>query len=141
LQSEPHHQQQNPADRRYQTIKRAANHVLDCSGAPNYTWLLCLQYVCYLLNHAFNVTLKGIPLQLLSGISVDFIPLLQFHFWQKVYYKRVDSGFPSDSVEIMGHVVGISKHCGHGLTYNAKTLKVFLAKPDDLNVRAELLRG
>jgi hypothetical protein len=74
----------------------------------------------------------------------------QFHFWQKVYYKSVDNGFPSDSVEIMGHVVGISKHCGHALTYkvlNAKTLKVVHrsllrpAKPDDLNVRAESLGG
>jgi hypothetical protein len=44
-QSEPYQQQQNPAERRYQTIKRAANLVLDRSGAPDYTWLLCLQYV------------------------------------------------------------------------------------------------
>jgi hypothetical protein len=50
----------------------------------------------------------------------------------------------------MGHVVGISEHCGHALTYkvlNAKTLKVVHrsllcpAKPDDLNVRAESLGG
>jgi hypothetical protein len=47
----------------------------------------------------------------------------------------------------MGHVVGISEHCGHALTYqvlNATTIKVVQcsllrpAKPDDLNVRAEL---
>jgi hypothetical protein len=50
----------------------------------------------------------------------------------------------------MGHVVGISEHCGHALTYkvlNAKTLKVVHcsllcpAKPDDLNVCAESLGG
>jgi hypothetical protein len=35
-QSKPH-QQQNPAERRYQTIKRAANRVLDRSGAPDHT--------------------------------------------------------------------------------------------------------
>jgi hypothetical protein len=107
-------------------IKRAANCVLDRFCALDYTWLLCLQYVCNLLNNAFNNTLKGIPLQLLSGISVDISPLLQFHLWQKVYYKSVNSGFPSDSVEIMG-LFGISEHCGHALTYkvlNAKTLKV-----------------
>ena len=32
-QSEPYQQHQNAAERRYQTIKRAANHVLDCTGA------------------------------------------------------------------------------------------------------------
>jgi hypothetical protein len=91
-QSEPHQQQQNPAERRYQTIKRAANHVLDRLGAPDYTWFLCLQYVCYLQNHAYNSTLKGVPLQLLSSITIDISPLLQSHFWQKVYYKSVYSG-------------------------------------------------
>jgi hypothetical protein len=149
-QSKSHQQQQNPAERRYQTIKRAANRVLDRLGALDYTWLFCLHYVCYLLNHAFNNTLKGVPLHLLSGITADISPLLRFHFTHKVYYKSVDSGFPSDSVEIMGHIVGISEHCGHALTYkvlNAKTLKVVQhsllrpARPDDLNVRAESLGG
>jgi hypothetical protein len=75
-QSEPHQQQQNPAERRYQTIKCTANRVLDRSSALDYTWLLCLQYVCYLLNHAYNNTLEGVPLQLLSGITIDISPLM-----------------------------------------------------------------
>jgi hypothetical protein len=54
-QSEPHQQQQNPAERRYQTVKTTANRILDRSGAPAYTWLLCLQYTCYLLNHFFGI--------------------------------------------------------------------------------------
>jgi hypothetical protein len=50
----------------------------------------------------------------------------------------------------MGHVVGISKHCGHSLTYkvlNNITLKILHhsllcpANPDDLNVSAESLGG
>jgi hypothetical protein len=61
-QSETHQQQQNPAEHPYQTIKRAANRVLDRSGAQDHTWLLCL--------------LKGVPLQLLSGITIDISPLL-----------------------------------------------------------------
>jgi hypothetical protein len=60
----------------------------------------------------------------------------------------VDSGIPSNSVEIMGHVVGISKHCGHALTYkvlNATTLKIVYrsllrpAKLDDPNLCAKSL--
>jgi hypothetical protein len=43
--SEPHQQQQNPAERRYQTVKTAANRIMDRTGAPPESWLLCLQYV------------------------------------------------------------------------------------------------
>jgi hypothetical protein len=95
-------------------------------------------------------TLKGVPLQLLSGITIDISPLLSFHFWQKVYYKNVNSDFPFDYVEIMGHVVGISKHCGHALTYkvlDASNLKLFHrsllcpAKADDPSLRAKSLGG
>jgi hypothetical protein len=41
-QSEPHQQHQNPAKCQYQNIKRLSNTILDHSGAPAYTWLLCL---------------------------------------------------------------------------------------------------
>jgi hypothetical protein len=147
---EPHQQQQTPAKRRYQRIKRADNSILDRSGPPDYTWILSLQYVFYLLNHAYNDTLNAVTLQLLSGVAIDIIPLLRFHFCQKVSFKSVDNGFPLDSVEILGRVVGISEHCSHALTYkvlNSKTLKVIycsllcLATPDDINVCAESLGG
>ena len=35
-QSEPYHEHQNPAERRYQTIKTYTNKVLDRTGAPGY---------------------------------------------------------------------------------------------------------
>ena len=41
-QSEPHQQQQNPAERKYQTLKRYTNTILSRTGAPANTWLLCL---------------------------------------------------------------------------------------------------
>ena len=41
-QSEPHQQHQNPCERRYQTLKTTTNTLLDRSGSPVYTWLLCL---------------------------------------------------------------------------------------------------
>ena len=50
-QSEPHRQQQNPAERKYQMLKRYTNTILSHTGAPANTWLLCLLYVCFLLNH------------------------------------------------------------------------------------------
>jgi hypothetical protein len=120
-QSEPYQQHQNAAERRYQTVKTTANRLLDRTGAPAKTWLLCLQYVCYLLNHTYNGNIRGVPLNHLTGVTVDISALLRFHFWQKVYYKKVDNGFPSDSGESMGHIVGISEHCGHSLTWKVLT--------------------
>jgi hypothetical protein len=41
-QSEPHQQQQNPCERRYQMLKSIANTILGQRGSPAYLWLLCL---------------------------------------------------------------------------------------------------
>jgi hypothetical protein len=149
-QSEPYQQHQNAAERRYQTIKGSANRLLDRTGAPANTWLLCLQYVCYLLNHTYNGNIHGVPLNHLTGMTVDISALLRFHFWQKVYYKSIDCGFPSDSVESMGHIVGVSEHCGHALTWKILTsdtnhiLNRSVVRPYDPNnpnFRADLIGG
>ena len=144
-QSEPHQQQQNPAERRYQTVKNTANRIMDRTGAPPYTWLLCLTYVCFLLNHTYNASIGDVPMNRLTGSTVDISVLLKFHFWQRVYYKKVEPGFPSTSSEALGHIVGISEHCGHTLTWKiltADTKKVIfrsIVRPcsvDDPNYRA-----
>ena len=49
--SEPYHQNRNPTEWRYKTVKSWTNTVMNRSGAPANCWLLCLIYVCYLLNH------------------------------------------------------------------------------------------
>ena len=61
--SEPYRQNQNPVEWRYRTIKSWTNSVMNRSGAPANCWLLCLIYVCYLLNHIVCSALDGkIPL-------------------------------------------------------------------------------
>ena len=47
-QSEPYHKHQNPAERRYQTVKQYTNGILDKSSAPSKAWLLALLYAIYL---------------------------------------------------------------------------------------------
>ena len=149
-QSEPHQQQQNPAERRFQTVKTAANRIMDRTGAPPNTWFLCLTYVCFLLNHTYNISLGDVPLNRLSGSTVDISVILKFFFWQKVLYKKVDSGFPSESTEALGHIVGISEHCGHALTWqiltedSQKLIYRSLVRPyslDDPNLRADMTGG
>ncbi len=149
-QSEPHQQHQNFAERRIQTLKTSTNRIMDRTGAPASTWLLCLAYVCFLLNHMWDDSIHGVPLTVLTGVTVDISVLLRFYFWQKVYYKKVDSGFPSESTEGLGHIVGISEHVGHALTWKiltSDTHKVIYrsqVRPvdaTDANNRAKLLGG
>ena len=73
--SEPYHQNQNPAEWRYRTIKSWTNTVMNRSGAPANCWLLCLIYVCYLLNHIYSdpsedKIISGSPLGPSEGFSL-----------------------------------------------------------------------
>jgi hypothetical protein len=76
-----------------------------------------MKYVCFVLNHSYNDTIKAIPLSRLTGVTPDISVLLRFHFYQPVYYKLDDAAFPSESPELKGHIVGIAEHVGHTLTY------------------------
>ena len=74
------------------------------SGAP--CWLLCLIYVCYLLNHISCSALDGkIPLLALTGITPDISIILLFTFCQPVFYATYDQHFPSESEERAGYGV------------------------------------
>ena len=102
--SEPYHQNQNPAEWRYQTIKFWTNTMMNRSGAPANCWLLCLIYVFYLLNHIVCTALDGkIPLFALTGITPDISIILLFTFYQPVFYATYDQNFPSESEERAGY--------------------------------------
>ena len=116
--SEPYHQNQNPAEWRYRTIKSWTNTVMNRSGAPANCWLLCLIYVCYLLNHIACTALDGkVPLLALTGITPDISIILLFTFYQPVFYATYDQHFPSESEERAGYWVGFGEHCGDAMTH------------------------
>ena len=116
--SEPYHQNQNPAEWRYRTIKSWTNTVMNRSGAPANCWLLCLIYVCYLLNHIACTALDGkIPSLALTGITPDISIILLFTFYQPVFYATYDQHFPSESEERAGYWVGFGEHCGDAMTH------------------------
>ena len=80
--SEPYHQNQNPAEWRYSTIKSWTNTVMNRSGAPANFWLLCMIYVCYILNHIACGTLNGsVPLLVLYGITPDISIILIYNLY------------------------------------------------------------
>jgi hypothetical protein len=150
-QSEPHRQNQNPSGRRFQTVKRMTNILLDRSGSPPFACLLCLCYVCFILNHTVCGTHHDIPMTRLTGSTHNISPLLRFHWWEEVYYKIDDNLFPSESRKAKGHFVGISEHVGHAMTFKiltTDTKKVIhrsgvrtALDPTIPNLRADLFDG
>ena len=106
-QSEPYHQHQNKAENHFGLTKFYTNTVMNTSGCPACCWLLCLQYICVVLNHLASPTLPGIcPVQALEGTTPEISVMLHFSFYEPVYY-RIDSSepdfhFPSSSNEKKG---------------------------------------
>ena len=127
-QSEPHHQNQNPAEWRYRTIKAWTNTNMNRTGAPAYYWLLTLQYVCYILNHISTGSLAGqVPLQVLYGVTPDISIILLHTFYQPIIYATHDQHSPSGSEERAGYWVAFAEHCGDSLTHkvlDAETLRI-----------------
>jgi hypothetical protein len=50
MQSEPHHQHQNPAERRIQDIMKFSNHIMDGTDKPSKFGLFSLLHTVYILN-------------------------------------------------------------------------------------------
>ena len=120
-QSEPHHQHQNPVEYHYQDVKQMDNTVLDHTSAPAYCWLLCLIYVCFVLNNCYSDNIKGVPLHLGTGTTNDMSPLLCFKFYEPVYYHMDDMPFPSICKECHGYWVGVSENVGNFMTFKVLT--------------------
>ena len=117
-QSEPLQHHQKPCERRWQTVKRITNRLMDRTGCPAFLWFLALKYVCFVLNNCADPSLDWrTPLFVATGVVNDISVLLQFAFWEPVYYKLDDSSFPSDSSELRGRFVGIAEHVGHVMTF------------------------
>ena len=83
--SDPYHQNQNPSELQYRTIKAWTNIILNRTGARANCWLLCMSYVCYLLNHISCDSLKGqILLTRLKGVTPDISIIMMHTFYQSV---------------------------------------------------------
>ena len=123
-QSQAHSQRQNPAERGWQDSKAWTNNVLNISGAPAKCWLLALMYVCFVQNHIALASLGWrTPAEWLLGFTPDISVLLQFLFYEPVYYIKHEASFPSDTTELRGRFVGFSINVGHPMTFKTLTSK------------------
>ena len=96
--SEPYHQNQNPAEGRYCTLKSWNNTIMNRSGAPADCWLLCMIHASYIFNHLSCEVLAGnVPLGMLYGVSPDISIIHLYTFYQTVLYAIHNQSFPSAS--------------------------------------------
>ena len=82
-QCESKHQHQNPAEIRYETVKRHTNRTMDRSGTPPTAWFLCLVYICFYLNNCVNPNLGDgtkSPLKMASFAQNNISPFMFFFF-------------------------------------------------------------
>ena len=115
--SKPYHQNQNPAEWRYRTIKSWTNTVMNRSGAPANCWLLCLIYVCYLLSHVACSALDGkIPLLAIAGIT-PYISIIFSSLSISLCSMQHMTNIPSECEERAGYWVGFGEHCGDAMTH------------------------
>ena len=116
--SEPFHQNQNPAEGRYCTLKSWTNTIMNRTGAPADCWLLCMIHASYILNHLSCEALAGnVPLGMLYGVSPDISIILLYTFYQPVFYATHKQSCPSVSEERAAHWVGFGEHVGDALTH------------------------
>ena len=117
---------QNKAENHFGLAKRYTNTVMNTSGCPACCWLLCLLYICVVLNHLASPTLQGIcPVQALQGTTPDVSFMLHFSFYEPVYYRiefsEPDLNFPSPSNEKKGYWVGFADNQGDSFTWRILT--------------------
>ncbi len=90
-QSEPYYQNQNPAERKIQDVKRTMNNVMDRTGTPKCWWLLAAIFVCSLFLALPNSDGK-IPYTEVTGQPYDVSKFMHFHFWQEVFVESHKEG-------------------------------------------------
>ena len=116
--SEPYHQNQNPSQWCYRTIKAWTNTILNRTGAPANCWLLCMSYVCYLLNSISCESLKEqISLTKLCGVTPGISTLMMYTFYQSVYYASHSHSFHSTSEEKHAFWGCYGEHVGDAVTH------------------------
>jgi membrane-associated phospholipid phosphatase len=116
--SEPHNPNQNFAERAWRDTKRNVNATMNMTGAPANTWLLALNYVIYVMNRTAIANLNWrTPYKKMWGVTPDISAMLEYHFYEPVYYKTLKPRFPKDSTEqqVFSYGVAAAGLAGAGL--------------------------
>ena len=119
--TEPYHPNQNYAERKIQEIKKVSNRILDHTNALDTLWSYATKHAVDVMNHTSNATLKWkTPIEKAFGLTPDISALVQFCFFQPIYYLDRTQPFPQ-SKELLSRFLGLAKSMGDALTYYVLT--------------------
>jgi len=84
------------------------------------------------------------PLELHTGLTTDISIMLMFSFWEPIYFPTGDAlshahkpGFPSDTAERMGRLIGFGKSVGVG---DALTFKILIDNTQKILYRSSIVQ-
>ena len=121
------HPNQNPAEALgVKPLKTGTEQLMNRTGAPPGAWPWAQKYIADVNNHC-STPFHGwkTPISVRHGYTPDISAFLQYHFWEKIYFK-IDEQAPN-SKEAPGYWMGVSNTIGDAMTYDIwsdKTRKV-----------------
>ena len=115
--SDPYHQNQNPAEGRYCTLKSWTNTTMNRTGASADCWILSMIHASYILHHLSCEAMDGnVPLGMLY-VSPDISIIVLYTFYQPVFYATHNQSYPSVNEGRAAQWVGLGEHVGDALTH------------------------
>ena len=111
---EPYQPNQNPAERDMAPLKDALKRGFMTYGCPPEAWFCLLRHTCDVRTVTARESLGWkTPHELREGETPDISGLLQFQFWELVYYMDPTSSFPdTGGNEKLGRWLGRAKNHG-----------------------------
>ena len=121
--TEPHSPWQNPAEGGgVRFLKAHAEVLMNRSGAPDYLWFLCHEYICAVHECCANEHINWeTPLQKSGEGTPDISHIMQFRWYEPVYYYNPNTSHPKTKEE-PGYFVGFGENVGDALTFKILTL-------------------
>ena len=116
--AEPGHPNQNPAESLgVKVIKVGAEAIMNRTGAPKEAWPWVHKYIADIHNRTATPLLGWkTPISKRHNYTPDISALIQFRFWERIYFK-VDEKHPK-SKEAPGYWMGVSDTVGDLITFN-----------------------
>ena len=111
--TEPYNPQQNPAERKIGHLKNAMKRVFNDTNCAPQAWFCHACHCEDVFNHTTLASLNWrTPMEKSTGETPDISGLLQFEFWEQVYYYD-----PPTEGEKLGRWLGRAHNYGNTMCY------------------------
>jgi hypothetical protein len=115
VQSVPHNQDQNQAERTIRDVKKRTILTFRYSSAPLLFWCYCMMFVVDCLNHTAQKELDyRTAMEKMYGNTPDIF-MFRFRFWETVWYFEPTAKSPASNF-LQGRFVGIAWGCRDSFT-------------------------